>query len=52
MSRHDPEVGGHKKMDANRICVTTQGNHVVTQIRLQHQSFVTTLSKFVATEVK
>ena len=52
MSRQDPKAGGHKKLAANRFCVETQSNHVATQLRLLYHSFVTTISKFVMTELK
>ena len=52
MSRQDPEAGGHKKLTAIRFCVTTQSNHVATQLRLLHHSSIETVSKFVTTELK
>ena len=52
MSQQNPEAEGHKKLAANRFCVTTQSNHVATQLRLLHHSSVATVSKFVAIELK
>ena len=49
MLRQDPEAGRHKKLVANRFCVATQSNHVVTQLRLLHHSSVMTVSKSVVT---
>ena len=52
MSQQDPEVGGHKKLAGNGFCVATQSNHVATQLRLLHHSYVATISKFVVIELK
>ena len=52
MSWQDPEAGGHKRLAANRFCVSTQSNHVATQLRLLHYKSVTTISKSVAIELK
>ena len=52
MSRHDPEARGYKKLAANIFCVATQSNHVATQLRLLHHSYVATISKSVATKLE
>ena len=52
MSRQDPEVKGHKKLAGNRFCVTTQSNHVGTQLSLPHHSSIETVSKSVAIKLK
>ena len=52
MSRQTPEAKGHEKLVANKFGVATQYIHVATRTRLLHKNYVTTLSKFVATEFK
>ena len=52
MSRQDPEAGGHKKLVPNRFCVSTQSNHVATQLRLLHHSSVVAVSKSATIELK
>ena len=52
MPRQDPNAGGHEKLAANRFCVATQSNHVATQLRLLHHSYVETVSKSIATQLK
>ena len=52
MSRQTLEEQGHKKLGANRFGVATQGIPVATRTRLLNTIYVTTLSKYVATQSK
>ena len=52
MSRQTPVGQGHKKLVANRFGVATQGIPVATRTRLLNKIYVTTLSKYVATQSK
>ena len=52
MSQQTPEEQGHEKLVANRFGVATQGIPVVTRTRLLNKIYVTTLSKYVATQSK
>ena len=52
MSRQTLEGQGHEKLVANRFGVPTQGIPVTTRTRLLNKIYVTTLSKYVATQSK
>ena len=52
MSRQTLEEEGHEKLVTIRFGVMTQYIPVATRTRLQHQNFVTTLSKSVTKESK
>ena len=52
MWRETSEEQGHEKLSANRFGVTTQGISVATRTRLLNTIYVTTLSKYVATQSK
>ena len=52
MSRQTPEEQGHENLGANRFGVATQGISVATRTRLLNTIYVTTLSKYVATQSK
>ena len=52
MSGQTPEEQGHEKLVANRLGVATQGIPVATRTRLLNKIYVTTLSKYVATQSK
>ena len=52
MSRQTPKGLGHEKLVANKFGVATQGIHVAIRTRLLNKIYVTTLSKYVATQSK
>ena len=52
MSQQTPEEQGHEKLGANRFGVTIQSIPVVTRTRPLNTIYVTTLSKYVATQSK
>ena len=52
MSQQIPEGQGHEKLVTNRLGVATQGIPVATRTRLLNKIYVTTLSKYVATQSK
>ena len=52
MLRQTLEAKGHEKLDANMFGVVTQGIPVATRTRLLNKIYVTTLSKYVATQSK
>ena len=52
MSGQTPEEQGHEKLVSNRLGVATQGILVATRTRLLNKIYVTTLSKYVATQSK
>ena len=52
MSRQTPEGQEHEKLVANMFGVMTQGIPIATRTRLMNKIYVTTLSKYVATQSK
>ena len=52
MSPQTPEEQGHEKLGENKFGVATQGIPVARRTRLLNTIYVTTLSKYVATQSK
>ena len=52
MLRQTLEGQEHEKLVANRFGVATQGIPIATRTRLRNKIYVTTLSKYVATQSK
>ena len=52
MSQQTLEGQEHEELVANRFGVTTQGIPIATRTRLMNKIYVTTLSKYVATQSK
>ena len=52
MLRQNLEAKGHEKLDANMFGVATQGILIAIRTKLLNKIYVTTLSKYVATQSK
>ena len=52
MSRQTPEGQRHEKLGENKFSVMTQGIYVTTRTRLLKEIYVSTSTKYVATQIK